>query len=122
MPISTSVFLKFLGKELINPITYLVAFLIGATINVFQGDSIFFSAVPYVVPFFVQGFAKASIKYKNRDMDILCQLPAERQDPAFVIDKDGRIVAAAGNTRTLFKKITSKNYMICLEIPRPKPF
>jgi hypothetical protein len=104
MPISISVFLKLLGKELINPITYLVAFLIGATINVFQSNSIFFSAVPYVVPLFVQGFAKASIKFKNRDMDILCQLPAERQDPAFVIDKDGRIVAAAGNTRTLFKK------------------
>jgi serine phosphatase RsbU (regulator of sigma subunit) len=104
MPKSTSVFLKLLGKELINPITYLVAFLIGATINVFQGNSIFFSAVPYVVPLFVQGLATASIKFKSRDMDILCQLPAERQDPAFVIDKDGRIVATAGNTRTLFKK------------------
>ena len=104
MPISIAVFLKFLGKELINPITYLVAFLIGATINVFQGNSILFSAVPYVVPLFVQGFAKASIKFKNRDMDILCQLPAEHQDPAFVIDKDGRIAATAGNTRWLFEK------------------
>jgi len=104
MPISTAVFLKFLSKELINPITYLVAFLIGASINVFQGNSIFFSAIPYIVPLFVQGFAKASIKFKNRDMDILCQLPAQRQDPVFVIDKDGRIVATAGNTRRLFKK------------------
>jgi hypothetical protein len=46
MPIKTAVFLKFLSKELINPITYLVAFLIGASINIFQGNSIFFSAVP----------------------------------------------------------------------------
>jgi serine phosphatase RsbU (regulator of sigma subunit) len=104
MPIKTAVFLKFLGKELINPITYLVAFLIGASINVFQGNSIFFSAVPYIVPLFVQSFAKASLKFKNRDMDILCQLPAQRQDPVFVIDKDGRIVATAGNTSRLFKK------------------
>jgi hypothetical protein len=37
MPISTAFFLKFLGKELTNPITCLVAFLIGAAINVFQG-------------------------------------------------------------------------------------
>ncbi len=104
MPINTAVFLKFLGEELINPITYLVAFLIGAGINVLQGNSIFFSAVPYAVPLFVQSFAKASIKFKNRDMDILCQLPAQRQDPVFVIDKDGRIVATAGNTRRLFEK------------------
>jgi serine phosphatase RsbU (regulator of sigma subunit) len=104
MLINTAVFLKFLGKELISPITYLVAFLIGASINVLQGNSIFFSAVPYVVPLFVQGFAKASLKFKNRDIDILCQLPAQRQDPVFVIDKDGRIVATAGNTRRLFEK------------------
>ena len=103
MPISTAVFLKFLSKELINPITYLVAFLIGASINVFQGNSIFFSAIAYFVPIFVKVFAKASIKFKNSDMDFLCQLPAQRQDPVFVIDKDGRIVATAGNTRRLFK-------------------
>jgi serine phosphatase RsbU (regulator of sigma subunit) len=102
MLLSTAVFLKFLTKELINPITCLVAFLIGSSINAFQGNSIFFSAVPYIVPLFVQGFAKASLKFKNRDMDILCQLPAERQDPVFVIDKDGRVVATAGNTRRLF--------------------
>jgi serine phosphatase RsbU (regulator of sigma subunit) len=52
----------------------------------------------------VQGLAKTSLKFKNRDMDILCQLPAQRQDPVFVIDKDGRIVATAGNTRRLFEK------------------
>ena len=104
MPQRISLFLNFLGKELINPITYLVAFLIGATINAALGNSIFFSAVPYVVPLLVQGFAKASIQFKSRDMDILCQLPAERKDPAFVIDNEGRIVATAGNTKTFFKK------------------
>jgi serine phosphatase RsbU (regulator of sigma subunit) len=104
MPASTTVFLKFLGKELINPITYLVAFLIGAIINVFQGNSIFFSAVPYVVPLFVQGFAKASLRFKAKDMELLCQLPAERTDPAFVMDRQGRIVASEGNTKHFFKK------------------
>ena len=98
------VFAKFLAKELINPITYLVAFLIGAAINTLQGNGIWFSAVPYIVPLFVQGFAKASLKFKNKDMDILCQLPAERQDPVFVIDKNGWVVATAGNTKKLFEK------------------
>ena len=97
-------FLKFTGKELINPVTYLVAFLIGATINAAQGNSIFFSAVPYVVPLFVQGFAKASLKFKNKDIDILCQLPAERKDPAFVIDREGSIIASEGNTKAFFNR------------------
>ncbi|MGD1985834.1 MAG: PP2C family protein-serine/threonine phosphatase [Desulfobacterales bacterium] len=104
MPQRLSLYLKFLGKELVNPITYLVAFLIGATINTLQGKGIWFSAVPYIVPLFVQGFAKASVKFKNKDMDILCQLPAERQDPVFVIDKDGWVVASAGNTKKLFEQ------------------
>ena len=101
---SILLFLKFTGKELINPVTYLVAFLIGATINAAQGNSILFSAVPYVVPLFVQGFAKASLKFKNKDMDILCQLPAERKDPAFVIDREGGIIASEGSTKAFFKK------------------
>ncbi|MGD9077714.1 MAG: PP2C family protein-serine/threonine phosphatase [Desulfobacterales bacterium] len=104
MLISTTVFLKFLGKELISPITYLVAFLIGASINVFQGNSIFFSAVPYVVPLFVQGFAKAWLKFKTKDIGLLCQLPAERKDPAFVMDRQGRIVASEGNTKHFLKE------------------
>ena len=101
---SISLFLKFTGKELINPVTYLVAFLIGATINAAQGNSIIFSAVPYVVPLFVQSIAKASIKLKSRDMDILCQLPAERKDPAFVIDRQGLIIASEGSTKALFNQ------------------
>lgn len=104
MPENTSVFLKFLGKELINPITYVIAFLIGATINALQGNGIFFSAVPYVVPLLVQALAKASLKFKSKDIDILCQLPAERKDPAFVIDKEGCIIASEGNTKAFFKK------------------
>jgi serine phosphatase RsbU (regulator of sigma subunit) len=109
MLISATVFLKFLGKELISPITYLVAFLIGASINVFQGNSIFFSAVPYVVPLFVQGFAKASLKFKTKDIGLLCQLPAERKDPAFVMDRRGRIVASEGNTKHFLKEHSVQN-------------
>ena len=42
MPENASIFLKFFGKELINPITYVIAFSIGATINTLQGNGIFF--------------------------------------------------------------------------------
>ncbi len=86
MPPSILVCFNF-PAGLINPITYLVAFLIGAIINMVEGNSLFFSIVPYVVPLFVQGFAKASLRLKTRDIELLCQLPAERKDPAFVMDR-----------------------------------
>ncbi len=70
----------------------MTACLIGAAINAAQGKDIFFSAVPYVIPLLVQGFAKASLKFKIKDIDLLCQLPAERKDPAFVSDQKGRII------------------------------
>lgn len=53
-------------------------------------------------------------------MDILCQLPAQRQDPVFVIDKDGRIVATAGNTRRLFEKNNIKKIHDLFENPAAK--
>jgi serine phosphatase RsbU (regulator of sigma subunit) len=97
-----SIYVKFLGQELINPITILTACLIGAAINATQSKDIFFSAVPYVIPLLVQGFAKASLKFKTKDIDLLCQLPAERKDPAFVSDREGRIISAQGITKTFF--------------------
>ncbi|GAF76695.1 unnamed protein product, partial [marine sediment metagenome] len=60
--------------------------------------------VPYIVPLFVQGFAKASLRFKTNDIELLCQLPAERKDPAFVMDRHGRIVASEGNTKRFFKR------------------
>lgn len=97
-----SVYTKFLGKEIINPVTVFSAFLIGAVINAAQAKNIFFSAVPYVVPLLVQAFAKASLKFKFKDIDLLCQLPAGRPDPAFVCDRHGLIVSAQGITKKFF--------------------
>ncbi len=97
-----SVYARFLGQEIISPITVFSAFSIGAVINAAQSRSIFFSAVPYVVPLLIQGLAKASLKFKFRSHDLLCQLPAERSDPAFVCDREGRIVSAQGITKKFF--------------------
>jgi len=97
-----SVYARFLGHEIINPITVLTAFLIGAVISAVQSKSIFSSAVPYVVLLLVQAFAKASFKFKFKNLDLLCQLPAERPDPAFVCDRKGRIVSAQGITKKFF--------------------
>jgi hypothetical protein len=53
-------------------------------------------------------------------MDILCQLPSQRQDPVFVVDKDGRIVATAGNTRRFFEKNNIKKLHDLLGNPEAK--
>ena len=100
----TAVFLRYFGKEYVNPINYGTAFLIGAAINTAQGNGIFFSAVPFVVPLLVLTFSKGSVKYRNRNSDILLQLPGERTDPAFVINRSGKIVASKGNTDEFFRK------------------
>ena len=99
MPTNISMYTKFLGQELISPATILTAFLVGAAINAAQSRDIFFSAIPYIIPLFVQGIAKASLKYKNINIDLLCQLPAERKDPAFLCDRTGFITASQGVTQ-----------------------
>ncbi len=104
MNVKSVVFSRYIGKEFINPANYITAFLIGAAINIAQGNGIFFSIVPFIIPFFVQVLSKASIKFKNRDLNILTQLPGERKDPAFVADLRGRIIASKGNTKKFLKK------------------
>jgi hypothetical protein len=104
MNVKSVVFSRYIGKEFINPANYITAFLIGAAINIAQGNGIFFSIVPFIIPFFVQVLSKASIKFKNRDLNILTQLPGERKDPAFVVDLRGRIIASKGNTKKFLKK------------------
>jgi hypothetical protein len=96
-------FMKYLGKEFISPTNYITAFLIGAAINIAQGQAIFFSSVPYVIPFFVQALSKASVRFKNRELDILSLLPAERKDPTFIIDSSGKIIASKGKTNAFLK-------------------
>jgi len=69
-----------------------------------MGVPIFHHLTPYLVPIFVQAFSKASLNFKNRDMEILLRLPGEREDPAFVIDRSGLIVASTGKTKKFLEK------------------
>jgi serine phosphatase RsbU (regulator of sigma subunit) len=97
-------FAKYLVKEFVSPINYVTTFLIGAVINIAQGQTIFFSSAPYVIPLFVQTLSKASVRYKNRELDILSLLPAERKDPVFIIDSSGKIIASKGKTKAFLKR------------------
>jgi len=109
------IYFKFLLKELISPLNYFMAFLIGVVINFFQGIGIFSSLVPFIVPIIVQSISKASVKFGNRNINLLVRLPMEKKDPAFVINTTGEIVASEGKTKGLFSKNGITNFQDLFE-------
>jgi len=94
----------FLGKEFMLPANYIIAAGIGVLIHLLQGASILSSPVPYIVPIFVQALSKAYVKYQNRFSQMLLSLPARRNDPAFVMDRQGRVLLSTGRTKEEFEK------------------
>ncbi len=98
------IYCRFVLKEFADPLNYLLAGAVGISLNVLQSGSAFSSAAPFLVPVLVQAFSKSAVKFRNRQRDLLVQLPRERRDPAFVMDDEGRILAATGNTARLFEE------------------
>jgi hypothetical protein len=92
-----------------------MAFLIGVVINFFQGIGIFSSLVPFIVPIIVQSISKASVKFGNRNLNLLVRLPIEKKDPAFVINKAGEIVVSEGKTKDFFSKYEIRNFQDLFE-------
>ncbi len=111
-----ALYLKYLSREMIDPLNYIIAFVIGIIINFFQGEGIFSSAIPFIIPVLVQAISKASAKYNNHEYELLVRLPIERTDPAFVIDRSGNVVAHMGQTRSYFKKYRIKNIKELIDV------
>jgi len=109
------IYLRLLGKEFVSPLNYLMAFLIGIAINFFQGLGVFYSAVPFIVPIIVQGISKASVKFGNKDLNLLVRLPMERKDPAFVMNEKGTIIASEGNTKDFLEQYSIENFFDLFE-------
>lgn len=101
--------LKFIFKELIAPLNYILSFIVGAIINTIISMNPFANITPFIVPIFVQSISKGMVHFKNRKKDALLLLPKERIDPAFLVDLSGNIISAIGNTQKLFKKHKVKN-------------
>ncbi|MCK5675005.1 MAG: HD domain-containing protein [Spirochaetales bacterium] len=99
-----AIYLRFVGLELISPLNYLLAFIVGTIIGFSQNLSLFTSPIPFVVPLLVQVFSKSAVKFQHRKKERLMQLPDKRVDPAFLMNKDGRILESTGNTYKLFKE------------------
>jgi len=98
-----SIYIKYAGKELLSPINYLLAFIVGSIISFTQHNPLFSSVIPFIVPLLVQTFSKSTVKFQNRKKERLMRLPDKRVDPAFLMNNDGYILESTGNTYKLFK-------------------
>lgn len=97
-------YIKLIIKELLYPFNYLTAFFVGFVINYSMYRNPFDHLSPFIVPILVQALSKASVHFKNLDIDALLLLPQERVDPAFLSDKDGNVIISTGITQKLFRK------------------
>ncbi|MBK1650270.1 hypothetical protein [Rhabdochromatium marinum] len=93
-------YIDFLIKEIVNPQIYLNAFVVGSIICYLTAN---FSSVPYIVPLFVQVLARSSVKFRQRHQKALVELPAQTEDPAFIMDTQGTIILSIGKTLELFE-------------------
>lgn len=101
-------YLEFATKEIANFQVYVNAAIIGSIIC-FLTDN--YSAIPFIVPLFVQVVARTNVKYRQRHTLALIELPAKTEDPVFIMDMQGTIILSTGNTLDLFKKHSIKNIM-----------
>ena len=99
----------YLRQELRNPMVYLTSLLIGFLVTWLMQTP---SMIPLLVSWIVLIAANAIQQFKNSDIKTLLLLPAHREDPAFVMDLDGKVVLSAGKTDRLFQKesISNINY------------
>lgn len=97
-------YLKYLSAEFLLYNNYLNAIVIGATVNLLAGNALPGNYAPYIIPVIVQSISKSALKYKNRHMERLLQLPSEREDPVFIMNEAGDILLSTGLTLNNFKK------------------
>jgi response regulator RpfG family c-di-GMP phosphodiesterase len=99
-------YLRFFFKEALSIAVYLNAVIIGLIICYFTGH---YSIVPFIVPCVVQIIARSSIKFKQRHINALIELPTQKEDPVFIMDLAGKIVLSTGRTKQLFDENGIKN-------------
>lgn len=95
-------FYEYFKQEILNPANYILAFIIGFVFNLVSFESLT-SVFLYIFPLFAFYVINTCLKFKNRYLSYLQNLPGEYLDPAFVVDKNGEILVSAGKTQTFFK-------------------
>jgi HD-GYP domain-containing protein (c-di-GMP phosphodiesterase class II) len=96
--------LRVILREMVNIKIFLTAFIIGVIINWTTMGHAFSSWIPFAVPVIVQIFSRTLMRIQYRAKDQLLYLPAQRKDPAFVMNRQGKILYSDGLTRKRFRK------------------
>ena len=91
----------YLRQELRKPMVYLTALLIGLLVAWLMQTP---SMIPLLVSWIVLIAANAIQQFKNSDIKTLLLLPAHREDQAFIMELNGKVVLSAGKTDRLFQK------------------
>lgn len=99
-------YIKYVFQELFSFWVYVNAVFVGVVICFLSGN---YSVVPFVVPLFVQVLVKSNIKYRNRNIAALIELPAEINDPVFILNEAGDILLSTGKTQQLFESFQITN-------------
>ncbi len=102
-------YLVFLIAEFKAPATYINAFIVGVLINLLTGTGLPGSVFPYLVPVFIQALSKSTVRFKNRYKERMVQLPAEREDPVFIMSENGDVILSIGITDQTFHYFQIKN-------------
>jgi len=99
-------YLDFVLKEVAGIQIYITASVIGFIICFFTHN---YSPVPFIVPLFVQVIARSNLKYRQRHLSALVELPAQAESPVFIMDLKGKILLSVGKTHHLFQTHSVKN-------------
>ncbi|MCF6248945.1 MAG: hypothetical protein L3J69_16540 [Desulfobacula sp.] len=100
MKFEFKIYLEYALKEATAFQVYVSAALIGTVISFFTSN---YSAIPFLVPLFVQILVRSNAKFRNRHQAALVELPAQTEDPVFIMDMQGKIILSTGKTLDLFK-------------------
>ncbi len=96
---------RLLLVELRQPANYIIATLIGLALNLVDTQAGLTQLPPYLVSFIILTLARTVTHLTNQYEERLLLLPAKRQDPAFLMDSQGNILAASGRTKALFDQL-----------------
>ncbi|HCY87364.1 MAG TPA: hypothetical protein DHV36_19680 [Desulfobacteraceae bacterium] len=92
-------YLKFALAEFTQIKIYILASVIGFIICFFTDH---YSTVPFIVPLIVQVLSRSGVKYRQRHLSALVELPAQTEAPVFIMNRNGEILLSVGKTQDLF--------------------
>ena len=105
---------RILLREARRPAGFFLALVVGGILTFTRRFESVAAILPFLVPYLVSLLTRTTARVASRRRDLLLDLPAYRRSPAFIMDCQGRIVAAAGETEALFRThgITHLNQLL----------